>query len=313
MTVLPGYTAGGTPGDTYAYVGTSPASFDLTTVDYTSSSWVLIGGSDGASYTFIGTPAQGTGLDLNTQDYADASLWQQVIGTIGTVYEYTGPAATVNLSNANYGGASWTPVTLGGISSSATESATITATSIAASAALTLGAAGISFTDSGADSQNVILTDTNAFINNAQVSSSGDVALSANDTASITAQVDSLSASIGVGAAPASASRSVPRPPRTTSAGVRVRAGRRPRRSRRTCGIQRHGRRRAQSDGDVKRDDQRDGREPFGCARRWRRRRCRRRCRGQCVQQGCDPGRGLYCEHDRRRRRGGGRDHLAGK
>ena len=201
VTVLPGYTGGGTPGTTYAYAGTGTSSLNLSTQDYTSNAWTPIGGSSGASYVFVGSGAQGHGLDLNAQDYANTQLWQQVIGTVGSAYVYTGQAGTLNLGAQNYGNTSlWQPVTLGGITATATEGATISATATAASAAIGGGFVGVSFAASGANAQNVILTQTTSFINASNVTTTGGVSLSASDTASISAIVVSVSAAFAGGA-----------------------------------------------------------------------------------------------------------------
>ena len=196
-----GYTKGGTVGATYEYTGAA-ATIDLSTQDYTQTGWtaVTIGGTEGASYAYIGNSSQS--IDLNNTDYSNTSLWTQIGGRAGTVYAYDGPAGTGNnLSYENYANSAlWTAVTPAGVSLSASENATITSTAAAASLAVGVGAvAGVSFSLSGAIAQNVILTDTNAFINSTTLASAGNVSLTSTDGSTISATVVAASAAVGVG------------------------------------------------------------------------------------------------------------------
>lgn len=87
-----------------------------------------------------------------------------------------------------------------GIMIAATESATIKAVSAAASLAAGFGgAAGIAVSGAGADANNIILTDTNAYIEGSSVYSDGKVDLDAANTGIIRAVVVSASAAISVG------------------------------------------------------------------------------------------------------------------
>ena len=90
--------------------------------------------------------------------------------------------------------------TSGDITLTATDQATITAASKAASAAVGAGFAGVSFSGAGANADNVILTTTNAYVINSQLNSAGNVSLTATDTSTLTAHVYALSAAAGGGA-----------------------------------------------------------------------------------------------------------------
>ena len=92
--------------------------------------------------------------------------------------------------------------TVGAVSLTAAESAGITATTAAAAVAIgaSLGA-GVALAGAGAEATNVILIRTDAAIDSASVTSAGNVTLSATNGATITAQVISAAASLGVGIA----------------------------------------------------------------------------------------------------------------
>jgi hypothetical protein len=91
--------------------------------------------------------------------------------------------------------------TTGAIALNATEDATIRTTSTAVAIAVSGGLISGADSGGGADAINVILTKTNAYIANSDVSSAGDVTLTALDTSNITATVAAVSAagSIGLG------------------------------------------------------------------------------------------------------------------
>ena len=167
--------------DTSVYVWEGAAGTSVTpdTATFTGTNWVLANGVAGAAYEFIGTTAQGNGLDLNAQKYENTSLWQLVGGTSGITYMYTGSAQTLPLGGLNYGDTSaWQPVSsFGGVSSSSSETATISATAAAASAAAAGGLVGISLSASGALAENVIGTDVLATITGSTVTSGAGVSL----------------------------------------------------------------------------------------------------------------------------------------
>ncbi len=89
----------------------------------------------------------------------------------------------------------------GGITLRATENASISAVAAAASVAVGIGpsAAGIAVSGAGADANNVILTDTHAYIEGSSVHSAGKVDIDAANTASIDATIISVALSLGVG------------------------------------------------------------------------------------------------------------------
>ncbi|MCX7200707.1 MAG: hypothetical protein NTW37_22665, partial [Proteobacteria bacterium] len=88
----------------------------------------------------------------------------------------------------------------GAISVSATETATINAIAAAASLAAGIGGTtGIAVSGAGADAANVILTRTNAYAQGSTLSSTGNVALGATNTATIDAKVVSAAFSAAIG------------------------------------------------------------------------------------------------------------------
>ena len=53
-----------------------------------------------------------TSLDLNAQDYSDTTLWSELGGKVGSVYEYMGEDGTLDLGAQNYTDLGfWKPVT----------------------------------------------------------------------------------------------------------------------------------------------------------------------------------------------------------
>jgi len=93
-------------------------------------------------------------------------------------------------------------VTSGDITLTAAEAAVIVSTSEAASASAAIaGTAGIALSGAGAESTNVILTRTNAYVKNSKLVSAGDVALLATNTAVISATIITGSAAVGGGGA----------------------------------------------------------------------------------------------------------------
>lgn len=87
----------------------------------------------------------------------------------------------------------------GGIEITADETCTITSTATAASAAVGGGLAGIGVSGAGARAVNVILSTTHAYADTSNLISAGDVAITATDESTITADVTTLSAGVGVG------------------------------------------------------------------------------------------------------------------
>ena len=90
--------------------------------------------------------------------------------------------------------------TVGAIVLMATEGATINAISIAASAAVAVAIlGGLALSGAGADSTNVILTRTNAYIADSNITSAGDVTVTATNTSAIHALVLAISIAVGGG------------------------------------------------------------------------------------------------------------------
>ena len=91
--------------------------------------------------------------------------------------------------------------TNGAITLAATEMATIDAFSGAASLAVGLaGVAGIAVAGAGAEATNVILVDTNAYVKDSTLTSTGNIDIDATNTASIDATVISAAFSLAIGA-----------------------------------------------------------------------------------------------------------------
>ena len=138
------------------------------------------GGQAGAFYTF--SPKAGVTLpatiDLGTTDYTNTNLWSPV---------------TQNLGAQNYNDTSrWS------------KDSSITALSIAASLAAGLGGqAGIAVSGAGAESTNVILTHTDAYVASSHLvaNGTGNVMLDAGNSSSIKATVVSASVALGFGIA----------------------------------------------------------------------------------------------------------------
>ena len=171
------------------------------------------------TYRYVGADAT---LDLTiAAQYSDTTLWLPVSTsvfassltsaavqpgqrvTVGSrVYEYLGPASTLNLTTETYSDQTrWRLAALvGDVTVTATNAATITSTTLAASAAV--GAAflaNLSLAGAGGSAVNVILGTTKAFVNGSVLSSAGDVNVRAGDAATITATVLTVAAGISIG------------------------------------------------------------------------------------------------------------------
>ncbi len=197
------FTGSGVKGTIYKYVKVlgqnDPHPFvDLNTQNYTNTAnWMPVSGQANAVYKYVGG---NTSLDLKAQDFTSGS-WVKVGGAAGSTYRYKGLAQTLDLSRQDYSNtALWAVTTPGDISLSSSESATINAISIAASAAIGGGLVGVGISGAGADSTNVILTKTNAYVLSSSIVSGRDVSITATATPTIHALVVSLSAGLGVGA-----------------------------------------------------------------------------------------------------------------
>ena len=87
----------------------------------------------------------------------------------------------------------------GDIQVTADEDADITAEAMAASAAAGLGLAGVGLAGAGADARNVILTKTEAFVVDSELESAGDTKIAATFRSDIHAEIETVSAAVGVG------------------------------------------------------------------------------------------------------------------
>ena len=92
--------------------------------------------------------------------------------------------------------------TVGGVSLTAEEAASIRAVSVAASLAAGFGGTGgIAVSGAGAEATNSILGKTNAYLLNSRIDSQGDVLLNAGNSASLNATVVGVSAAVSGGGA----------------------------------------------------------------------------------------------------------------
>ncbi|MHC4336123.1 MAG: hypothetical protein ACYSUV_20600, partial [Planctomycetota bacterium] len=88
----------------------------------------------------------------------------------------------------------------GAITLIAVETATIDAISAAASASVAIaGKAGIALSGAGAEARNVILTKTNAYVEDSTLISADDVILNASNTSTVTATIATGSVAVGGG------------------------------------------------------------------------------------------------------------------
>ncbi|MHA2248433.1 MAG: beta strand repeat-containing protein, partial [Candidatus Hodarchaeales archaeon] len=159
-------------GEEYSY--TTESTTATSTVDVEAGEIVKLadgytgGGEAGAFYKAKNNLS---GVDLSAEDYTDTTRWE---------------AITRNLAAEDYSdGAFWKKDT------------SISALSIAASLSAA-GASGFSgaISGAGAESTNVILTETNAYVAESVLHSAGDVRLDAQNTASIDATVVGVSAAV---------------------------------------------------------------------------------------------------------------------
>jgi hypothetical protein len=149
------------------------------------------GGLAGRVYRYIGSDRYN--VNLGVEDYGTTSNWLlldklkistlvegsswAVVAPDGATFILIKDGETINVSRS-----------------------TINVVSAAASFAAGFGGtAGVAFSGAGAVAQNVVLTCTNAFVDSSQVSSAGDVAISAASDSMITATVAAASVAMGGG------------------------------------------------------------------------------------------------------------------
>jgi hypothetical protein len=222
------YENGGEGGRTYAYRG-FVADYDFDAVDHTSiqTSAVVFEGDtvkvDTAVYRYVGDDKDGDGktLNLTNQVYANTKLWEPAELSLHTgntvkkgsdVYRYLGEDDDVDLNKTDYTNVSlWKKFDgnmrdLGISDYSDTKlwelaDGSITARSIAASLAAGVGASkgGLAVSGAGALSRNVILSRTNAFVDNSTIATADSVSITADNAALINATVIAAALAVGVG------------------------------------------------------------------------------------------------------------------
>ena len=156
---------------------------------------------------------QATSLRLKAEDTSNIKADAGAASLAAGIGSTTGVAVSVGISLAineinNQVAAyianadNFVKTTSGGITISASESATIEAFSLAASLAAGVGGTtGIAVSGAGAWASNTLLTDTNAYILNSEVESKTFVDIDASNNASIDAIILAASLAVGVGAA----------------------------------------------------------------------------------------------------------------
>ena len=160
-------------------------------------------------------------VDLSSADFANSSLWLEVAGaspdfgnasqwialagTPGAIYKYVGTPGSFDLNDQNYSASSrWVQIAAAGaapqVAVTATESATIEATSFAAAVSLSIGGSnGVSVAGGGSTAVNLIDAATHAAISSSTLNSVGAVTVKAADTSVIEATVASIAASVAAG------------------------------------------------------------------------------------------------------------------
>ena len=172
----------GDGGALYRFVGIGSRGLrvDLEIEDYTDASlWQEIGGTSGGVYEYLG--ANDPALDLELQDYSDEDLWREVNGSPGEIYIYMGPGEIIDVSSADYGDIGlWK---LDPITQAVPDGLNFTpSNSIAIGGLVVL---------------NDVRSGVEAFINDATVRSGGSVGVQALESAVIRAETDAATSSSG--------------------------------------------------------------------------------------------------------------------
>ena len=204
--------------DTTKWQKLGPPTYDTTpavpTIDLTAANY-----ADTTHWQDLGTPATAATYDTSPSKNAQMHHGDLVVidgsapqadGTIGHVYRYEGATQTLNaqtdLIHTDYGSALWTDLgllapkfdtslgtglqtTSGNVGLSATENGSILARASAAAAAAGVGVLAAGAAGAGADATNVVLNNTNAFIQSSTINAHGNVALGASNTNAITADI----------------------------------------------------------------------------------------------------------------------------
>ena len=177
--------------DVHAYInGTDPGSDGIGTVGILADSIALTASDTSGIDAVVGTASVAFGVGLGALGASVA---------VSLAHNQVDNSVAAYITNASVNGQTVETRSGGDISIEATEGATINALGVAASVAVTLGAAAVSFALAGADVDNVILSKTNAYVDNSVLDSGGNVILTAKDTSTINAMVggDALAASAG--------------------------------------------------------------------------------------------------------------------
>ena len=205
--------SGGVIGDLYRYIGPTNAgtsTTDLLAANYGDhTKWADLG-NPAAAATFDTSPSKNAQLK-NGDLVVIKSAAPQADGVLGDVYRYIGASQTgtaqTDLFHTDYlNTALWTNMgpftstldtslgsglhtTSGDVSISATENGSILARASAAAAAVSGGVVALGAAGAGADAANVVLNNTNAYLQSSAVAAQGNVALSATNSNSITADI----------------------------------------------------------------------------------------------------------------------------
>ncbi len=151
----------------------------------------------GAAYQYIGAAA--ALINLSTANYLDTTQWKNVSRVDLSTQDFTNTAVWTNLSSLALGSQNYLDSSVWrevqeGFAITATENATITASSKAASISGGLIAA----SGGGAESINTIATTTEAFIDQSSVTLSGDLLIDAQESAQAYSSVGTMNIAAGL-------------------------------------------------------------------------------------------------------------------
>ncbi|MBL8812160.1 MAG: hypothetical protein JNM43_18495, partial [Planctomycetaceae bacterium] len=206
--VSTGHTAGGTVGTLYQYLGrTTKYSSTNGTRSLVTGDRVRVAlaydntkAEPGAIYEYIGSNAS---VDLGTANYLDAATWKNVTTTDLTKENYSNTSVWQNISTLNLGtqnyldSTKWKAIADSDgetFSVNSSETATIFATSAAASAAAGLGAVA----GGGANSINTISPTTRSYVQSSTVRLSGDLNVTASVTPTVSTEVGTETLALGI-------------------------------------------------------------------------------------------------------------------
>ena len=159
----------------------------------------------------IATPVSAASVAISASDtsiisaYAGSASLAASVGKSGATISIGLSLATNQIDNvvqAYIANATGVTTTTGGISLTATESATIDAVSAAASLAIAggLGGSGVAVSGAGAEATNTILGTDNAYVSASNLKSAGSITLDAEDASQINATIIAAAVSLGISA-----------------------------------------------------------------------------------------------------------------